>query len=313
MVLDPNFIETVDQSEFTLYSDTDSSYAMIPLPFSKFDDRHQTLEYVQNIAHLINRKFLEAFNDTVVKYGNVDPKYNRMNFKTEVIAHRAMFIAKKVNGMAKMWDEGTFFDSPELKKTGGQIVKSDSTRITFDLLNEVYNTLMLDFDITNEVELYQKIFVELSSKYIKRTEESILDFNIYDFGIPKKWGTKTLKSIPKQVQGAMLYNYLFHDVLRPGESMFQTQVIINSSNLLQYMSKNKPSGKFMISEDMVSKKLNVISFPVDITKDDIENIKKVFDELHISFDTRDIIEFNVPKKINQLIKIFKEETKRLAI
>ncbi len=315
MKLEKGFIENIDKSEFSLYSDTDSSYAKIPLPFSKFEDQAKTVDYVQNLAQRINQEYLKAFEDTIVKYGNVNPKYNLMNFKSEVVAYRGFFNAKKYYGLAKMWDEGTFFDKPKVKKTGGQIVKADSTPIVLDLLNEVYDILLLDFSVVDEVELYRKIFIDLKNKYTKRVETAVENFDVHQFGIPKKWSLKTLKIIPKQVEGAMLYNYLFRDIFRPGESILQTQVIINSSKLLQEMDKHKPSTKYQLQKETVSTKLNALSWPTDFGqhKEDVEEAKIIFKENNISFDLRTILGFNVDMKLEQFKKLFREETIRLAI
>jgi hypothetical protein len=313
MQLEKGFIENIDKSEFTLYSDTDSSYALVPLPFSKFEDMHQTVDFVQEVAKEINNAYLELFNETIVKYGNADPNYNFMDFKSEVVALRGFFNAKKYYGLAKLWDEGTFYDPPDIKKTGGQIVKADSTKIVYDLLTEVYSVLLLDFEITSEIDLYRKIFIDIKKKYLQRTEQSVQNYIISDFGIPKKWGLRQLKTIPKQVLGAMFYNYLFRDVLRPGESIYQTQITINPGKLLQYMDNYKPKGPFVITEEMVTDKLNVISFPVDLHEEEIDKIHETFNNLDIKFNLRDILDFNVNLKLDQFQKIFKPEIKRLAI
>ena len=313
MKLKKGFIEDVDLSEFTLYSDTDSSYALIPLPFPKMENIQNTVDYVQELAKELNEKYLSLFNDTVVKYGNVDPNYNFMDFKSEVVAYRGFFNAKKYYGLTKMWDEGKFFDVPKIKKTGGQIVKADSTKITYDLLTDIYNILLVDFSITDEIILYRKIFIDLKKKYFKRVEEAVNNYNINDFGIPKKWGLRQLKTIPKQVEGAMLYNYLFKDILRPGESLMQTQIKINVSKLLQYTHSHPVKGQFMLPPDKITQKLNVISFPVDLNKEDINLIHKKFEDLDIQFDLREILEFNIDKKINQFTKLFRDETIRMAV
>jgi hypothetical protein len=313
MELNKDFIETVDRSDFVLYADTDSSYSLIPLPFDKFEDQHQTVDYVQKIAELFNEEYIKIFNETIVKYGNVNPKYNFMDFKSEVVAYRGFFNTKKYYALAKMWDEGTFFDHPKIKKTGGQIVKADSTPIIFNLLTDIYLVLLLDFSITDEVQLYRKIFTDIKIQYLKKVEEAVKNYKIYEFGIPKKWGLKKLKRIPKQVEGAMLYNYLFDDILRPGESVLQVQIRINPSKLLQYMDEHQPTGEFQIKNETVNNKLNVISFPVDITENQIKNIHTVFSNLDIQFDLRTILEFNVNKKLDQFQKLFRDETIRMAI
>ncbi len=309
----PGFIETVDNSEFALGADTDSSYSMIPLPFSKFGDPHKVVDYTQDLANEFNEEYLKTFNETVVKYGNVDPDFNLMDFKSEVVAYRGIFLAKKYYGLAKMWDEGSFFTEPELKKTGGQIVKADSTRIIFDLLTEIYQILLLDFSITDEVQLYHKIFFELKNKYTKRVETAVNSMDYKEFGIPKKWGLGKLKTIPKQVEGAMLYNYLFDDVIRPGDGVLQCQLIINSGRLLQHAETHRAKSKYELSQEMITKKLNVISFPGDMTKKDFEVVQARFQELNIQFDLRTITNFNILMKLDQFQKIFSEETKRLAL
>lgn len=315
MKLEPGFIETVDYSEFTLYSDTDSAYALIPLPFNKFDDQHKTVDYVQDIAKTLNESYLEVFNNTIVKYGNVNPKYNFMDFKSEIVAYRGLFNTKKNYGLTKLWDEGTFYDPPDVKKIGGQIVKADSTPIVLQLLTEVYEVILLDFSITSEVELYQKIFFEIKEKYLKMVEEAVLNFDVQAFGIPKKWSLKTLKKIPKQVEGAMLYNYLFSDNFRPGESILQTQVIINPSLLLQRMSTTRPKTEFQIQSETITEKVNNISFPVEFGRmpNDVKEARQIFQDYNIQFDLRTILDFNVNLKLDAFKKLFSDETIRMAI
>ena len=307
------FIETIDKSEFSLGADTDSSYSKIPLPFSKFEDSHKVVDYTQNIAKQFNDEYQKTFEDTVVKYGNVDPNFNFMDFKSEVVAYRGAFIAKKYYGLSKMWDEGTFYDKPELKKTGGQIAKADSTRIIFDLLTEIYNVILLDFSVTTEIELYKKIFFDLKKKYTQRTETAVEQMNYIEFGIPKKWGLRELKTIPKQVEGAMLYNYLFDDNIRPGDGILVCRVIVNPSRLLQYADKHPPSSKYQINKETITSKLNVISFPPDLTEADFKKMKQVFEELNIRFDLGTIINFNVDMKLDQFKKLFSKETQRIAM
>jgi hypothetical protein len=314
MKLTPGFIEGVDNSKFTLYSDTDSSYSLVPLPFNKFDNQIRTVDYAQNIAKELNTEYLKIFNETIVKHGNVNPNYNFMDFKSEIVAYRGFFNAKKYYGLTKLWDEGTFYDPPNVKKTGGQIVKADSTPIVLDLLNEVYDVLLLNFEITDEVELYRKIFFDIKNKYIKRVEEAVENFDIHQFGIPKKWSLKTLKRIPKQVEGAMMYNYLFRDIFRPGESILQTQIIINPSILLQHMDKIVPGNEYQFQKKDITQKINSLSFPVEFNSEkDIIEARRIFQKFDIQFDLRTILDFNINKKLDQFKKLFREKTIRMAI
>jgi hypothetical protein len=269
--------------------------------------------YTQELAQELNKKFTELFKNTVVKFGNVNPKYNRMNFKSEIVAYRGFFNKKKYYGLAKVWDEGTFFDPLKVKKTGGQIVKADSTKIIFDLLTEIYDILLMGFDIVNEVILYRKIFIDLRKKYLERVEKAVTVLSFKEFGIPKKWSLNQLKTIPKQVQGAMLYNYLFDDNLRPGDSMIMCQVIINTGKLLQHFEHNPSQSKYHLQKENVTSKLNVVSFPNDLSEEEAKIIEVRFQELNIRFDLGTIQNFNVDMKIDQFKDLFTEQTRRLAI
>lgn len=308
--LEHGFIELVDQSEWALYGDTDSSYSKIRIPFSKYDDTKKVVAFILSMSKYFNEKYLETFTDTVCKYGGVDPDYNMMFFKTEIVAYRGFFNTKKYYALAKLWDEGKFFDEPKLKKTGGQILKSDSSKIVFDLLTDVYKALVLDMSISDEDRLYRKVFKEIKSTYLNRVLEGVDNMDYKDFGIPKKWSLSDLKTIPKQVQGAMFFNYLFTDTLRPGDSVIQCQVKINPSKLVQYYSEHPAKTKYQIDASMISDKLNVISFPVDLLEKDFENVKQVFNDLDIKFDLDQILDFNVNLKLKQFEKLFKAETIR---
>lgn len=310
MKVEKGFIEKVDFSEWALYGDTDSSYSKIRIPFSKFEDAHVVVNFISDLAKHFNDEYLKTFRETIGTYGGVDDQYNMMFFKSEIVALRGFFNTKKNYALAKLWDEGKFFEEAKLKKTGGQILKADSSKIVFELLTEIYNILVLDFSITDEIVLFKKVFHEVKKKYSIRVETSVTNMDYKDFGIPKKWSMSALKTIPKQVQGAMLYNYLFDNILRPGESMYQCQIQVNQSRLLQYMDKQNAPVKFQIKTDMIPK-LNVISFPVDMTQEDFDTVKKVFGELDIQFDLGAILDFNVNLKIDQFKKLFKEETVRL--
>jgi hypothetical protein len=177
-------------------------------------------------------------------------------------------------------------------------------------LNKV---LLLDFSITDEIRLYQKIFIHLKKKYIERTETAVKNMNYRDFGIPKKWGLNQLKIIPKQVQGAMLYNYLLRDIIRPGDGILLCQIIINPSKLRQYADSHPTKTKYQLPKELITQKLNVISFPPDLNEQDFKEIQKTFIDLDIKFDLRTILDFNVDMKLDQFQKIFKEQTRRLAM
>ncbi len=48
--LPEGFIEQTEDDMYLLYADTDSAYLLYDLPFDKYQDIHQLVDYVQNIA-----------------------------------------------------------------------------------------------------------------------------------------------------------------------------------------------------------------------------------------------------------------------
>ena len=317
------WVETVDHDWHTLYSDTDSAYLRYKLPFNKFEDVKRTVDYVQDYALKINENYLELLNTKMRQRVNLDPDYNLMNFKSEVVAYRGFFRSKKYYALAKIWDEGNFFDKPKMKKTGGQIVKSDTTRITYDLLNDVYYQLVLNFDIKEEKILYKSIFFDLKNQYTQKLKDDIHNFNILSFGIPKKWGLGEFKNIPKQVLGGLLYNTIFENILRPGESMYLIQIKIKNLKKLydlydQLKSKNEineyPNG-YQLRKDLINNKLNVISIPTEVAqnKNKLEKLIKTFKEYEIELDLDTIVNFNIDMKLEQFKVLFNEEIRLKSI
>ncbi len=316
---DPFWIETVDRTRVNAYSDTDSSYQIITLPFNKFEDVHKTVDYTQEVATSINDLYLDVLNTTLAEHANLDPDFNLMNFKSEVVAFRGFFRSKKYYGLAKIWDEGNFLPKPKLKKTGGQIVKADTTQISYEFLSKIYEYFVLNFEITDKAELYKKVFIDLRNEYIQKLKKDIHEFNISSFGIPKKWGLKDFKVLPKQVLGAMLYNTIFENVLRPGDSIMLVQIKIkNLKKILDLQSKLKKENKlneYQLTKDLINDKLNVISFPSGIDKhpEKIENLKKVFQQYDIELDLDTIIDFNIDMKLIQFDVLFEDEIKRKVL
>jgi len=307
----PLWIETVDRAEETLYSDTDSAYLKIKLPFEKFENIEKTVDYTQDIALTSNGYYGKFLNENLQDKFNLNPKYNLMDFKSEVVAVRGFFRGKKYYSLLVLWNEGTYYDQGKIKKTGGQIVKSDVTKITFDLLNEVYFNLTKNFDITTEEELYYKIFNDLKKIYSKKLELAIKNLDIEYFGIPKKWGVKEFKSLPMPVKGAMFYNLIFKDNLRPGESFIVVQVKLNNLkkilDIYNLKNKNNELSPYMINKDEINKKLNVISIPVGLNEKDKNDLLKIFKELDIELDFDTIMNFNIDMKLDQFKDLFDEE------
>lgn len=314
--LPDGFIEKTDTDEVLLYADTDSAYLLYNLPFDKYDDIYKLVDYIQGIARELGTIYNEALEYYLCNFAGLNPKYNTMDFKSEVVAYRGFFNTKKFYSLAKCWDEGTFFEEkPKLKTTGGQIRKSDVTPITKDLLNDVYSTLVMSRD-TNMVSLYRKLFIEIKNKYTLEITQSIKEMKFNRFAVPKKWGS-TAKIIPPPVTGAKLYNTIMEDTFRPSDSFIVVKIIIDIDRLLKFYEDNTiVKDKFLLQSYDVLKlgdKINVISIPPDMDDSQRENLLKRFNELNIKLDINEIINTNIGKKLEVFEKLFSSVTRRQAL
>jgi negative regulator of genetic competence, sporulation and motility len=100
IIVKPNFIENIAENEQLLYADTDSAYLLYNLPFNKFQDIYQLVSYIQGLARELGKLYNESLN-YYGTFANLDPEYNTMDFKSEVVAYRGFLGGKKFYGLAK--------------------------------------------------------------------------------------------------------------------------------------------------------------------------------------------------------------------
>ena len=109
----------------------------------------------------------------------------------------------------------------------------------------------------------------------------------------------------------MLYNSLFEDSIRPGESLSMLQIRTNKEKLYQYLEKKykkETCSKYQLPLSLVSDKINVISFPSTLDlSDKKERIQKIFKELYIDINYDKIISFNIDMKLSQFEKLFEHK------
>lgn len=314
--LPEQFIEKTDNDEVLLYADTDSAYLLYNLPFDKYENIHQLVDYVQGIARELGQIYNDALEHYLCNFAGLNAEYNTMDFKSEVIAYKGFFNTKKFYSLAKAWDEGTFFEEkPKLKTTGGQIKKSDVTQITKKLLSDIYHVLVTDLSQNDLIEMYRTIFIELKNKYKLQIAEDIKAMEFTSFSIPKKWGS-TEKSIPPFVTGAKLYNCIMEDTFRPSDSFIVVKIIINVTKLLNFYNHNNiVDDKFILQQHEVLElkdKINVISIPPILTGNQKEKLLSRMTELGIKLDYQEIIDYNIDLKIEPFEKLF-DESIRLSV
>lgn len=287
-----------------------SAYVLIKLPFSKTKDIQNTVIYCQAIAERLNKSYQKALELYFYRASNWHPEFNAMNFKSEVIAFKGFFGAKKFYGLGIIWKEGTFYDELDLKTTGGQIKKADITRVTKEMLSEIYILLCLKLEATDQKLMYNTIFKKIKNKYTLKLREAIAKMDLSYFVIPKKWSFGEKKVVPAQIVGAKFYNRIIKDTISIGDSVSVLPIKFNFKTVIEWLEKNPCSNDNMMTNEEFSTKINYISLPVKISPDEFQFIQNRFKELSIIMNVDDIINFNIDMKLEPYKKLFSIETQR---
>ena len=287
-----------------------SAYVLIKLPFSKTKDIQKTVIYCQAIAERLNKSYQKALELYFYRASNWHPEFNAMNFKSEVIAFKGFFGAKKFYGLGIIWKEGTFYDELDLKTTGGQIKKADITRVTKEMLSEIYILLCLKLEATDQKLMYNTIFKKIKNKYTLKLREAIAKMDLSYFVIPKKWSFGEKKVVPAQIVGAKFFNRIIKDTISIGDSVSVLPIKFNFKTVIEWLEKNPCSNDNMMTNEEFSTKINYISLPVKISPDEFQFIQNRFKELSIVMNVDDIINFNIDMKLEPYKKLFSIETQR---
>ena len=313
LYLPVGFIETIEKDPYQLYCDTDSDYLLIKLTFDKNQDHRKTVDYCQKLTIRMNEAYIAALDLYFYKIAGWHPDFNTMDFKSEVVAFRGFFCTKKFYALGKVWDEGKFLGKLETKKTGGQLRKADVTKVTKEMLSEVYELLTVDQSITDVVTIYNKIFVEIKNKYIFKLKEAIKNLQFEYFTVPKKWSFGEKKSIPPQINGARLYNRIIKDTFSMGDAVLVLPIKYNMPRMKKEFELRQ-ANENMLQNHELTVKIKDISLPPakKMTEKDKEYIISRFEELEIKPDFDEIMNFNIDMKLEPFKKLFSLEVTRKA-
>ena len=278
------FIETIEQCPALLYADTDSLYICAQDDTVDKSDKKQwstIIEKAGKIAGEINDEITFQMTNILGPRAGLDPEYQAIFFKTELVALRMLqFNVKKTYAILYFYDEGKVLDHPSIKKTGGQIKKSSTPRISKKIFEEIYNTILYA-DIKSIEELKNKIFGELYKKYVEMFKNYFESWNFQEIGLPNKYGFG--KNMVKWIWGAQFYNTFFKDELRPGTSMFCLYIKYNQNKLKKLLSQYKET-PYTLKSNEILPKWDMLSVPVElgtnffnIYKDQIKILEREID------------------------------------
>lgn len=291
-----------------------SDYLLIKVTFDKNEDHRKTVDYCQRMTLRMNEAYMAALDLYFYKIAGWHPDFNTMDFKSEVVAYRGFFCTKKFYALGKVWDEGKFLGKLETKKTGGQIRKADATKVTKEMLSDIYHLLTVDQSIDDEIVLYNKIFTEIKNKYVFKLKDSIKQMDFAYFTIPKKWSFGEKKNIPPAITGAKLYNRIIKDTFTVGDAVLVLPIKYNMPLMKKEFEKINNPNEFMLQNKELTSKVTVISLPPmsKLNDKDKDYIKQRFQELQITLDYDTIMNFNIDMKLAPFKNLFTTDISRKA-
>ena len=199
-----NKVCKTENVEYTFYSDTDSCYITLDNLVKnapKDLDKAKITDMIDVFCKEKISKVLKKACDEIAMATNAYE--NKMEFKREVIADRAIWVAKKRYALNVFDSEGVRYKEPKLKVQGLEIVRSSTPGSVRQYLRDAVKMVLS----STQAEI-QEYISELEQKFMNMTPEEIAfprsanNLSKYSSG-----ASIYVKATPMHVRGALLYNY----------------------------------------------------------------------------------------------------------
>src|ERR1035437_9590978 len=181
-MLQRNFYDEVERPgalKHILYGDTDSLFICIPAKNSDTMTTQQKLVIADKVSEDINRAVTKYLNEYFLPKSNISIDQNATYFKSEMLMSAIMLLDVKKNYAYKLEAiKGVILDEPEIQYTGIQVVKSNTAKLTKDMLKEIIEGVVLN-DKLNTKERLPKTS-EIVNKFHAFFLESIDNLELAD-------------------------------------------------------------------------------------------------------------------------------------
>lgn len=213
------------QQTVSCYSDTDSVYTTYGTLF-----RAMTIESQKNFRTDDDKiKFILKFNKEFLDKQNTkwceeiyEPRHghNIHNFELETISRAGIYLKKKKYLKGLVFNKGKFLEKPKVSGTGIELIKSTTPKLCREILKDLMESLMFDFDGSTQEsrESYIYEFNDKLAKYRKKFYSAPLEDISQSIGVGdyKKYVLDDknfltfAKQCPVSVHAIARFNYLAH-------------------------------------------------------------------------------------------------------
>tara|TARA_R100000951_G_scaffold24316_1_gene20530 strand:- start:10414 stop:13002 length:2589 start_codon:yes stop_codon:yes gene_type:complete len=267
-----NKLLQTDSVDYIIAIDTDSLYVNMH-PLINQLKPEKPVDFLNKICKTHFEKILaESYHNL---HGRMHSMYNRMEMAREVIADKAVWIAKKRYFMQVHDNEGVRYAEPKLKVMGVEAVKSSTPQVCRDKFKLIFNIIL------NEGEdATQKFVADFKSQFKKLGPEEV-SFPRGVSDIDKWYDRKTIykKACPIHVRGALLYN---DQLSKKGLNNYET---VKNGEKIKFCYLKTPNP---IKENVISYSLNLpkeldlhrfIDYDKMYEKSFVEPIRNILDEI----------------------------------
>lgn len=190
--------------EYTFYSDTDSCYItldrLVQKHFSHLD-KNKVVDVIDKFCKDKVSQVLASACDHIMHSTN--GYVSKMEFKREVIADRAIWVAKKRYALNVYDSEGVRYKEPKLKVQGLEIVRSSTPGSVRQYLRDA-----VKMALTSTQTEIQDFIADLEQKFHQMTPEEIaFPRSANNLAKYHSGSTIYIKATPLHVRGALLYNH----------------------------------------------------------------------------------------------------------
>ena len=205
---------------YAFYMDTDSCYINFDNFVNKFcnkTDKYEIVAFLEKFVFDVLQVKINEYLDSVMSNFGV-PK-NIVTFKLEGIADTSIWVAKKKYVSNLLYNEGVWYDPPEMKVMGLDIVRSSTPKFIKEQLKKSVNICINE----TEDEL-QKYVAKMKDEFMKQDIETIA-FPRGCNGIDTYRDSVTIykAKTPIAVRAALMHNHWiekkgFHGKIKPIEN-----------------------------------------------------------------------------------------------
>lgn len=237
-----NKILGTEDIDYVIAMDTDSCYVSFDALVQKFYSDKSTEEVVEILDKICSTKMQDVINTSFTDLGKYVMAYDgsKMVMKREAIADAAIWTAKKRYIMSVRDLEGIRYETPEIKVTGLEVVKSSTPGVCRKSMKEAIKIIMAG----DESKLHE---------FVDSFYDDFMKMPYSDVAFPRgvtdidKWiddATIWKSGTPIHVKGALIYN---HHLIKMGLDDTYPLIYNGDKVKFSYLKRNNPLNATVIS------------------------------------------------------------------